>query len=451
MGIVQIQTPGNEQAGMGFLVSPKLIVTCGHVVNLGIGANIGCKTPPPRDATVSVLFPMVAQRPVAKSTVLRWRAPGGSPLDDIALLQLAEDAPPKAGITILADIVCQTLDRDPLSVFGVQPGRTLGQMVEAKFVGKASAAWVQIDAAGTNDLFIAPGYSGAAVWDHVHQAAVGMTVRRHSDPEVDVAYMIPTREITSFLPEIPFEKREAGSMFSRAWTFYAPIMFLFVLLHFLADRIGQFPEFLSLGLGNRAMANFVGMHLTLPLLAILLWMLSTFAISFREHPWWMRVPKFGRTASPERPCATRLAAAASLILFVAAPLYAQVHFFRRFHEEGNSYIYVGDTFGYTEVDFTSKGLRCSVNQANPLCEYAVDGRYQLAQPKAGTAAKGGYWQNAYHFGDLVGEQPPRSFTFFPILQPVFVAFLTFVAAIWAGRTFWLVFRPSRSRARPRSD
>ena len=61
----------------------------------------------------------------------------------------------------------------------------------------------------------------------------------------------------------------------------------------------------------------------------------------------------------------------------------------------------------------------------------------VATPKPG--AEGGYWDNAYHFGDR-SKGVGSTVTLFPILQPIAIFFLTALSAILSIIMLYLVFR-----------
>jgi hypothetical protein len=59
------------------------------------------------------------------------------------------------------------------------------------------------------------------------------------------------------------------------------------------------------------------------------------------------------------------------------------------------------------------------------------------------SSEGAYWDNAYHYGDT--WEGGMTVTFFPILQPVIVLFLTGLALLLHGLALFRTFRGSRKR------
>ena len=128
-------------------------------------------------------------------------------------------------------------------------------------------------------------------------------------------------------------------------------------------------------------------------------------------------------------------AAASLVAFVVLPLIAQLHFIRQFNDQGFVYIYPS-SFGYESTDPVFEKEKCYTRSIH-LCTKKEAGRYSLANPKLGTEA--GYWDNAYHYGDL-DEGEGGTVTFFPILQPFVIYLLTALSAVLSAFALFFVFR-----------
>ena len=121
---------------------------------------------------------------------MKWRGPGETPQDDIVVLQFDRVAPENAGVAALADVTGMPTDGDDLNIFGMAGGERLGSHIDARFKGPTSAAWVQLDRINADADYIQGGFSGAAVWDRLHDAVIGMVVAKKLS-EQQVAYMIP--------------------------------------------------------------------------------------------------------------------------------------------------------------------------------------------------------------------------------------------------------------------
>lgn len=436
----------DDPGGMAFLLSPRLAVTCGHVVNVALGRDKGERLPVPEGARVIVRFPLADDITYAdgsfelaerRAAVVRFRPPGRLPTDDIALLALDEPAPKEVGESVLAEITGIALDHDELGVFGPPHDSNLVVHYDARFGGRVNPSWSQLDAVTPGSDFVRGGFSGGRVWSYAHEAAIGMVVAMQMSPTQRRAFMIPAAAIRRFLPTVPSELRALWPNFCSVWTVFSTCFFLLVLTHFLGERIGQYPSFLSLGEGNTVVAGFFGMMINAVLMPIAFAMLLRFASSYSEHPWWMRLPRFGWFAQVPRPAASRMAAALTLAFFVAAPLYIQAHFVHMFNKKGDVYIYP-EPFGYSSEELEKTGNRCYCPSVH-YCTHRDARFFSLVTPKPGYP--GGYIDNAYHYGDR-GLKPPNSVTFFPILQPLMIYGLSLASLIMAIVLIKRLLRPS---------
>lgn len=450
-GLVQIRSTSQHAAqdtvwGMGFLLSPFYVVTCAHVVNAALGRDVRDRSIPPHDTTVAVTMPLAndisdgeggTEMPRITARLLQFRPPGRLPSDDIALLCLNAAAPAEVGVTVLADIPSVQLANNELDVFGAPTGTTLPIHFAARFAGKTNQAWVQIDDVASRGMFVTGGFSGGRVWSHNHEAAVGMVVAKHISADQRVAFMIPASSIQDFLKDVPGETRYVSPGFCRSWTITASLSFLLILTHFLGDRMTNYPAALALGAGNPVMNAFHGLRISSILVPLMLYMLLRFSQAFSEHPWWQRVPLFGYMREPSKPARSKLTAALTLFLFVVLPVSAQIHFFEGFIRKGDVYI-DPPVFGMTAECLTKKGETC-----DGYCTHGDAGRMSLVQAKA--PARGGYFDNAYHYGDLGPGKPlSNSVTFFPILEPLlYGGLLGLTMTLFAHLIIGMLMRPMR--------
>lgn len=430
-----------EHCGMAFLISPRVALTCAHVVNAAMPRKLDAEEPPPPDTRITLLFPMVPGRQTRVCRIARWSKLGERPLDDLAVLELEEAAPPEAGLTVLAAIERDRDEGGVLSVFGVPLDQEVGEHVQVRLAGDSTAAWRQVSVeAGTG---VEPGFSGAGVWDEAHQATIGMVVRRITG-EGRVAFFVPADALIQFAGDIPHERRDLSSAFARNFTIYGAIFFIAVLLHMLGDRIGQFPRALTLGLGNQILSAFFGLHLAIFFMPFLLWMMLSFARAYREHPWWMRVPQFGFLGAPARPSSSRFSAVATLVVLVAMPLYMNGHFLRRLHSDETKVYINAKPHGYDPVKLMAAGEICGKDGAAGYCTHPRAGLYCLVPP--GAPGKGGfidgYIDNAYHIG-AHDRRVPWSVTFFPVVQPLGIWLLTAFSAWFSALLVWRVARRER--------
>jgi hypothetical protein len=443
MGIVEVKGPDLADRGklwhrgMAILVSPRVALTCAHVVNAAIPRKLDAETPVPADTRITLLFPMVQGRQTRICRVARWNKMGENPLDDLAVLELEEPAPAGAGLTVLAAIKRDRDEHGVLSVFGVRPGQEIGEHLQVRLLGDSTAAWRQINVDGTTG--VEPGFSGAGVWDESHQATIGMVVRRVKS-ENNVAFFVPADALIQFAGDIPHERRALSSGFARVFTIYGAIFFTAVLLHMLGDRIREFPKWLTFGFGNEIVSAFFGLHLVVIFMPFLLWMLLSFARAYREHPWWMRVPEFGFLGAPARPSSSRFAAVATLVVLVAMPLYMNGHFLRRLH--GNEMkVYIDTKYhGYDPAVLMAAGESCGQEHGTGYCTHPRAGLYHLVPP--GAPGKGGCVGDAYRIGGY-DRNVSRAVTFFPVVQPLAIWALTALSAWLSALLLWRVARTER--------
>jgi Trypsin-like peptidase domain len=85
-GIARVRSANRlTVCGTAFLISPRHVMTCAHVVNEAVDLAWNSSDPP--DARVPIEFPF-AHGHVAEGWVVEWRPPGDSPATDIAVLEL---------------------------------------------------------------------------------------------------------------------------------------------------------------------------------------------------------------------------------------------------------------------------------------------------------------------------------------------------------------------------
>lgn len=455
-GLAQVMAgTGDGPCGMAFLVSPRLAVTCAHVVNVALDRDKHARTPIAPDAQVRVRFPLAADLPAPDlpaddgyhvpergARVLRFRPPGRLPTDDIALLELDAPAPAEVGQSVLAEIRNIPFDHDQLGVFGPPAGSPLAVHFDARFAGKVNPSWAQVDPVSPSGSFVTGGFSGGRVWSYTHDAAIGMIVAMQLGETQRRAFMIPAAAIRRFLPDLPCEVRRVGARFGTIWTVFATAWLALVVTHFLGERIGNYPEVLALGIGNTVVNGFFGMHINAVLMPVALAMLLRFAAGYREHPYWMRLPRYALFQRPARPTGSRTAAILTLIVFVLVPLYVQGHFIRMFHTRGEVYIYP-ETFGFSSQELEGQSERCH-KPAMHYCTHPQAGLFSRVTPKPGVS--GSFLDNAYHYGDRFLAKP-NSVTFFPIAQPLAIWALYLASLAMAALLALRVFcTPSRLRS-----
>jgi hypothetical protein len=421
----------SRHAGMGALVTPRHVVTCAHVVNVALG-QAKTNTRRPR-RPVNVVFPLSSSPSATISArVIKWYEVGHATTSDVALLELDADAPNGAGVAVFG-LVQLPLDADELSVFGTLGGQTGHTYVSTNFVGPTTGSQAQLTRRVRNiDRDITPkfeahadlikgGFSGAAVWDVFHDAAIGMVTAYNSAVE-DIAYMIPAARLRDAWPNLPTETRRLPRSFDAIWSALAIILFAIMFYLFLANRRtleGQ-PDILS---------PFWGLHVYAFLGTVVSCLWFMHAKDFKLHDWASRVPRFLAMPIERGSFAAKVSAVLTLLFLVLVPLVIEAHFIDVLNNRGTVYIYP-DQFG-----FKADELKGCIPRDTPLCPHPDAGIYSTVKPRP--PATGGFWDNAYHYG---GDKNGTTVTFFPILQPVILQGLALVATLIQIaallRTFW---------------
>uniref|UniRef100_UPI004056B6CE nSTAND1 domain-containing NTPase n=1 Tax=Candidatus Electronema sp. TaxID=2698783 RepID=UPI004056B6CE len=210
--LIDDQSP-RRPVGAGFLVTPRHLLTCAHVVNDALGRKQNAAEQP--DLPVFLDFPLLPGQPLLQAKILRWfpvRADSAvGELEDIAVLELPTDAILPAGaqpapIEVL-DHKGSFLD-DPVRMCGFPAGVDDGTYANGRLQGRTAKGWVEIHHQDSN--LVEAGFSGTAVWAVEENAVCGMTVSMLSRREATVAYMIPALSLLEALPAIDEFNRAAN-------------------------------------------------------------------------------------------------------------------------------------------------------------------------------------------------------------------------------------------------
>ncbi len=182
---------GNE-VGAGFLVSPRRVVTCAHVVRWS------------GTSAVTVAFPNSRELSALPATLAvhgGWTGGAADP-GDLAVLELdrevplvpAEFAPPGAELgdpapTLVAYGFPRGYDEGMLARYQAVPGPLV------------SDEWRQLEAVAAHGQPLAAGFSGAAV-TLADGRVVGMVSTVASERDIRVARMLPTQVMARYHPEL---------------------------------------------------------------------------------------------------------------------------------------------------------------------------------------------------------------------------------------------------------
>jgi hypothetical protein len=156
---------------------------------------------------VSVDFPLVLGSIRLLARVVSWHAVQESPTlgepEDIAVLEFDPNVEmlAKAQPAQLVTLDEPALFDRSVRVCGFPEGMDAGDWVGGKLMGPIASGWVQLDPA-LGCRGVAPGFSGAPVWDTQEKAVVGMIVSMQARGGETSAYMIPVGTLCQVWPAL---------------------------------------------------------------------------------------------------------------------------------------------------------------------------------------------------------------------------------------------------------
>ncbi|MFJ8082937.1 AAA family ATPase [Streptomyces sp. NPDC096205] len=221
--VARVWGAGPEPVGSAFLVGPRTLLTCAHVLAHARGGRSrrASRRPlvPQPGWEVEVDFPQHDTGPHGPRR-LRAEAVAVRPADglhgDICVLELLDDEPQALGRLVLHPL--NDLQGRGFRTFGYPADFEDGASAHGRLRGLVGEAWLEAVPAVTDE--IAPGFSGAPVWaDHL-SGVVGMVVARHGSGR---AYAVPVRSLLDAYPPLwdmamppspyrglePFEQKDA--------------------------------------------------------------------------------------------------------------------------------------------------------------------------------------------------------------------------------------------------
>jgi hypothetical protein len=182
-----------QVVGAGFLVTPRKVLTCAHVVHEG-----------PADA-LTVTF---TERPGSAPVPARLVADGGwaggtTDLGDLAVLELAEEVPISPAALAPVDAAHGRQPRK-LVVYGFPFGFDEGTLAEYRITAPQliSREWMQLEAWAPDGQPLAPGFSGAAVTLVDTGEVVGMVTAAAGAQGVRNGRMMPTEVMARYWPDL---------------------------------------------------------------------------------------------------------------------------------------------------------------------------------------------------------------------------------------------------------
>ncbi|MER5580578.1 trypsin-like peptidase domain-containing protein [Streptomyces asoensis] len=183
-------------AGAGFLVTPRRVLTCAHVVH---------------EADPQALTVTFTERPGLPAVPARVIADGGwgggtADPGDLAVLELAYDAPIAPAALAPVDAAHDRRPGRPrkLVVYGFPLGFDEGTLAEYRITATQllNREWIQLEAWQPGGQPLAPGFSGAAVTLADTGEVVGMVTAAAGDRGVHNGRMMPTEVMARYWPDL---------------------------------------------------------------------------------------------------------------------------------------------------------------------------------------------------------------------------------------------------------
>lgn len=157
-----------RQVGLAFLIGPRELATCAHVVDTALGRKRGDRTKP--DGTVRLRLPFGTGSGETAATITGWfRAEDGAD-PDLALLTV----PPGVADGIVPLPLAQRADTgiDVQMCGPTEDGRLTH--VRGLLVGRSGQGRMQIDQSRGGAYRVEPGYSGGPVWRQSTGEVIGV-------------------------------------------------------------------------------------------------------------------------------------------------------------------------------------------------------------------------------------------------------------------------------------
>ena len=206
LATVRVLDAAGEAVGAGFVVGPRQVATCAHVVAAVLGGDPG--SPQPLAGTVRVDLPLLPVAHASDAVVATWRAiDPATGVGDIAILELA-DPPPGARTPPLYRP--DRLWGHRFRVLGFPPGMQDGVWAAGELRDRQGTRWLQLQGDPGGQPVVG-GFSGAPVWDEEVEAVVGMTVASDGSSG-GTAYLVPIEDVFDVDPRLmpnPYRGLEA--------------------------------------------------------------------------------------------------------------------------------------------------------------------------------------------------------------------------------------------------
>jgi Trypsin-like peptidase domain len=207
----------DQPIGGGFLVDNQHIMTCAHVVDQATGEQFELKARDIVPKTLSVAFDFVStqneySRQLYTASVVPegWRPEKGTLYPrDVAVLRLDQ------GTTLLKDAVpvvaCNEIVwGDKFQAYGIKDGLADGTYVLGELVGPIPPDRVEVYSERV-DQAIAPGCSGAGVWNTTRFGLAGMIVEMYSERQGRIIPIEQLKTVWNFVQQSADPQRQLSN------------------------------------------------------------------------------------------------------------------------------------------------------------------------------------------------------------------------------------------------
>lgn len=198
-----------EAVGTGTLIATRqnglCVLTCAHVLNAALERGAYSPERPGDDADFVFDLPARSRERKYHSKLLEWWPPRfpaeriAQPVGDIALLKIVSEVPHGVRPWSIDDLVVDTLQDRLVQSFGFS--RPPGEFATGRILGEDVAGWAHF-AADKHSQFVAPGFSGAPLFDEERRFILGMVVAVDADTDKRIAYALATQLIWTACPQL---------------------------------------------------------------------------------------------------------------------------------------------------------------------------------------------------------------------------------------------------------
>lgn len=195
----------NQIVGAGFIIKNSyetIIVTCAHVVESAISANLNAKE---ISELIWLEFPFCQKDSWLKGKIVSFSKNYQDGSDDIAIIELLDPPPPN--IKAVKMVIADSYYNHNFISFGFLKGyEGSGRWIEGKLLLKNVTNLLQC--VGTSDFgyFVEKGFSGSPVFDLEVGGIIGMMVSTDTPLEAKTASIITIDQIAQIYNQFQYEK-----------------------------------------------------------------------------------------------------------------------------------------------------------------------------------------------------------------------------------------------------